>query len=363
MKADSTLNPMTPTMTPIEIENGVEGGDRRLSRQTSSAKIVSEKPAEVLKVKVHPCLKYGVLGLIFSGVFGVFLGMFLYYKEKTTHVLVSANQLKQCSESSQIYAFPALDQTGFLSPLLSDVGGNYAATQLYAFANFSTCALSYTTGLPNFRSTGESQAYQTTQLSSSLQSIAVGLAGNPYNRSIEYEVSYNDGKSWHIQNSTGGWYEPFGDDYYESTPTHCFELLCDISLHPPWSSFGDSGFNLYPMPVVGNSSEAPYLEVIGTLTTQNRTVTAQCSVSLYGQLIPYFTISKSAQPSGVYECTIPENTASALSQALSMATTSISVFTQFFIMILLLTGIGIKGTYEYLSKGGLLSLDGIEADT
>lgn len=117
----------------------------------------------------------------------------------------------------------------------------------------------------------------------------------------------------------------------------------------------------YPMPTIGNSAVAPYIEVIGsmliTTSGQTSTVTGQCALSIYGSLLPFFSSSRSSQPSGVYECELSHSAASSLSQAASLAMSSFSIISVVCIVGVIVWRVGFNDAYTYFLRGDAMTMD------
>ena len=188
----------------------------------------------------------------------------------------------------------------------------YPPTQFTGFGEFNACPLSDSqAAIPFVEATALNASYNATL-------CAENHGVRPVPKSCILTINFvGDPFTGEIYTSFGG--SEFDDDVGTE---HCFRLKCSIDVV-------NSEAYRYPMPTIGNSAVAPYIEVIGsmliTTSGQTSTVTGQCALSIYGSLLPFFSSSRSSQPSGVYECELSNSAPSSLSQAASLAMSSFSI--------------------------------------
>jgi hypothetical protein len=314
--------------------------DKFFSQQSEVFTTEEEKS---VKLVVHAYFVYLVYGVILGVAIGVFVAMVVYFQGQTTSVLASKDQLSQCRDSFEIYSFPPLDQVAYLSPLVYDTNPSpYDTRQYFATANFSACSLSSTDTFATFQHTSGSIGVQSSYLSEDgTYTHGASVYGEPYTGDVSEYIYYTDQSGIHSLSGV-------------RNTSSCFRIDCTLSV------FNEADYVTYAMPAIGNSAICPYVEVIATLTVSEKTISAQCVASLYGSLLPYYAISKSAQPSSIYECTVPNGIASTLSQAASLTMTAISIITYLCVCAVFISRVGVMGTYGYLRQGGALSMDAIK---
>mmetsp|Transcript_4102 Transcript_4102/g.5773 ORF Transcript_4102/g.5773 Transcript_4102/m.5773 type:complete len:359 (+) Transcript_4102:1102-2178(+) len=330
--------------------------DSETQKLTTTVKgIVLEKPQDVVKVAVHRYMKYLIYFMTFGGAACIFGAMLFYYLSLSTNVLLTIDGLSECSSSSEIVSFPQLNQETYFSPLLFVNGEE--VEQLYAYSYFSACGSSSSI-IPTYTSADNSQyatLVGTFKNNAALESMQVFLVGNPYSGNIyaSYEYSYSN-----RSNDLSGTDDAFSDSV--TNPSGCFQLTCKLGIIPYFNSSSNSTNKGTPTSVLNTGDTFQYMQIIGTMSISEQTISAQCSVSIYGQLVPYYSISKSVQPTGIYKCTVPEKVASAVGSAVALTMSTLNILTMVGILLLLWYGGGIEGAYHFLTKGGVFSMKSIK---
>jgi hypothetical protein len=251
------------------------------------------------------------------------------------------------------YSIPKMNQYNFISPYVIDTNEQITIPNYYFQGNFSSCPLS---------SKSSSFSFVTTAVSYAIN-LNYGYF-NYYTQGInEYvilEATDNNSTNY------GAYYFQFGGESPQSpspAPGHspiplidpCFTLICSGGTNvPPAASI----VSLYNTPLVVDTSDSNQVGVTGILIVDGTTISASCVANIYGALIPYFSVSKSVQPSGVYECTIDNSVVSSLSTSLSFCLSAYTGFIQIAAAFVILLHLG-PDIIIYLLDGGRLTMESI----
>jgi hypothetical protein len=106
---------------------------------------------------------------------------------------------------------------------------------------------------------------------------------------------------------------------------------------------------------VNCSGKNPNIELIAHVDKSGNSIYASCSASICGMPLLYYSTSNTIQPTGIYQCTVPNSRLTALSSAFAnslVTSRGLLIITMCSTAIYML---GFQGFVDYAWTGGKLS--------
>jgi hypothetical protein len=315
------------------------------SSRLSTVRVEKAKDAHEITIADNK-ITFGRYAIVVAGVIAIFIASYVTYRQESTQVLVVPSQISQCSDYEELYSF---------APVYSD---DYSLFHASGFTsanegfNEAYLVLSST-----YNITGNSQKFSFAQSSSGCKMsqpfVNYSMNGNRDNSLYmtfygKYDGNISTGSTYCVssgyENSADGMPRWNGTDYD-------FELICHV--YNPGGQ--PQTVNEYLDISVNCSGKNPNIELIAHVAKSGNSIYASCSASICGTPLLYYSTGNTIQPTGIYQCTVPNSRLSSLSSAFAnslVANNGLLIITMCSIAIYAL---GLRGFIDYAWNGGKLS--------
>lgn len=307
-------------------------------------------PKSAPKIVMTSNSKLIFLSLIFVFSVTVFgLSVALYSSQSQT-VLVSGDRLSQCSSYEQIYTFTAMSQA---SEIFVRAFDSSSSTLKYFnfYAQWSACDAGY------MASEAKSQVFASdgvAEMASFVPWDVLSASAYAYQPFAAYSALSTDGTATQSRTGATATYYDLYYGFEEGEANSCLSLTCGQGY------YGSTVPYWYTLVTANCSDTANVLgdlvEVTASIRTNENGVSASCTATVCGQVISVYQVSKSVQPSNIYQCVIKNSLENALSSAFSNTLVAYSFITQTLVIAILVSFLGVSGLYTYLRKGGEVKL-------